>query len=150
MQHGIGLYLLLVAFAGRRIPRDQLVWSVALVEAAWEIVENTNWMIQRYRTATISLDYFGDSIINSLGDYVACMVGVLIAERLSWRHGADAVFRAGNCQPLLDPRQPVAEYPDAGLSDRRGSPMAGRLSRSPRSRIDRYESWPADHSAAFG
>jgi hypothetical protein len=85
MQHGIGLYLLLVAFAGRRLPRTGIVWSVALVEAAWEIVENTNWMIQRYRTTTISLDYFGDSILNSLGDYVACMVGVLIAERLPWR-----------------------------------------------------------------
>jgi len=85
MQHGIGLYLLLIALAGRRIPRDGLVWSVAGVEAAWEIVENTNWMIQRYRTATISLDYFGDSIVNSLGDYLACMVGVLIAERLPWR-----------------------------------------------------------------
>ena len=77
--------MLLVAFAGRRIPRDGLVWSVALVEAAWEIVENTNWMIQRYRTTTISLDYSGDSIVNSLGDYMACMVGVLIAERLPWR-----------------------------------------------------------------
>lgn len=85
MQHGIGLYLLLVAFAGRRLPRTGIIWSVALVEAAWEIVENTNWMIQRYRTATISLDYSGDSILNSLGDYVACMLGVLIAERLSWR-----------------------------------------------------------------
>ena len=85
MQHGIGLYLLLVAFAGRRLPRTGLVWSVALVEAAWEIVENTNWMIQRYRTTTISLDYSGDSILNSLGDYMACMVGVLIAERLPWR-----------------------------------------------------------------
>lgn len=92
MQHGIGLYLLLVAFAGRHLPRTALVWSVALVEAAWEIVENTNWMIQRYRTATISLDYSGDSILNSLGDYVACMLGVLIAERLPGRRALTLFF----------------------------------------------------------
>ena len=55
---------------------------VALVEAAWEITENTNWMIERYRTVTISLDYYGDSILNSLCDYLACVAGVLVAVRL--------------------------------------------------------------------
>ncbi len=85
LQHGLGLYLLLTALSGRRLTRDSRVLIVALVEAAWEVVENTNWMIERYRTTTISLDYFGDSILNSLGDYGACMAGVWLAVRLPWR-----------------------------------------------------------------
>ncbi len=85
IQHGIGLYLLLTACWGRRLSLDARVVLVAVVEAVWEIAENTNWMIERYRTATISLDYSGDSIINSLGDYAACLVGVWLARHFSWR-----------------------------------------------------------------
>lgn len=55
-----------------------------LVEAAWEILENTPMVIHRYREATISLDYFGDSIANSVFDLIACQLGYIIASRLRW------------------------------------------------------------------
>jgi hypothetical protein len=84
VQHGLGLYLLLTALLGRRLPSHWRVLTVAIVEAAWEIVENTNWMIERYRETTISLEYYGDSILNSLGDYTTCLLGVLLASRLRW------------------------------------------------------------------
>ena len=59
----------------------RLVLSV-VVEAAWEIAENTNAVINRYREATIALDYFGDSVLNSISDILWMMFGFWLAKRL--------------------------------------------------------------------
>jgi hypothetical protein len=52
------------------------------VEAAWEVIENTDAVIRHYREATISLDYYGDSVINSVMDIVAMWLGFWLAARL--------------------------------------------------------------------
>jgi Protein of unknown function (DUF2585) len=79
--HGFLFYLALW-LVGRRWPLGlRLILAMAL-EVSWEIFENTDFVINRYREATIALDYYGDSVINSVADVLASVLGFALAARL--------------------------------------------------------------------
>ena len=78
-------------------------WRLALatfLEAAWEVFENTEFVINRYREETAALGYTGDSIFNSFGDILMCIVGFLIAQRLGFKRSV-VVFVAAELVLLL-------------------------------------------------
>ena len=70
---------------GLLFPQLRLIWRLFMsvsIACSWEMVENSTYMIERYRQETISLAYFGDWIINSLSDIVCCATGFVIAYKL--------------------------------------------------------------------
>ena len=76
--HGVIFYALLWPLR-HRVPLGGRAVLAMLIEAVWEIAENTDAVIRHYREATISLDYFGDSVLNSQTDMLAMLLGFLLA-----------------------------------------------------------------------
>ena len=78
--HGLIFYMTLHFL----LPRLNIGWWLLLaaaIEAAWEIIENTSWIIDKYREDTIALDYYGDSVLNSVSDMTMMVAGFIIASR---------------------------------------------------------------------
>ena len=76
--HGVVEFWLI----GLIFPKAKFAWRILLavmIEGTWEVAENSSYVINRYREATISLDYFGDSILNSVSDMICCATGFVIA-----------------------------------------------------------------------
>ncbi len=69
-------------------PRLAVLWRLSLTtcfEAGWEALENTELVVKRYRAATAAFGYEGDTVGNSLGDVLCCMIGFELARRIGWR-----------------------------------------------------------------
>ena len=79
--HGLLFYWLLWVFF-RRWPVQRRFLAAVAIETAWEVIENTPMVIDRYREATIALGYNGDSVINSVSDIAMMALGFLVARRL--------------------------------------------------------------------
>jgi hypothetical protein len=82
--HGFLLFWLLLLLPRSVTPSWRLILAVAL-EAAWEVLENTSFVIDHYRTETAALGYEGDTIVNSFGDLACALAGFLVARKLGLR-----------------------------------------------------------------
>ena len=97
--HGLLFYAALWLVA-RRWPVERRFMAALLIEALWEIVENTPLVIDRYREATAALGYSGDSVVNSLSDLAMMALGFLAARKLPLS-AAIALVLALELAPLL-------------------------------------------------
>ncbi|MEM9701226.1 MAG: DUF2585 family protein, partial [Planctomycetota bacterium] len=101
--HGVVLFWPLTWAARRRLPERWRAFPggavsaafvfCAVLEAGWELLENSTAVINRYRANTAALGYSGDAIVNSLGDLVACLAGFLLARQIGGKASA-ALFLA--------------------------------------------------------
>jgi Protein of unknown function (DUF2585) len=82
--HGLLFYAALWLLL-RRWPVERRFLAALLVEAAWEVIENTPMVIDRYRETTAALGYSGDSVVNSVSDMLMMGVGFLAARKLPVR-----------------------------------------------------------------
>ena len=81
--HGV-LFFWIAGWLFERLDNRWRFLIATIAEAGWELLENSNYVIQHYRENTASLDYFGDSVTNSVGDVLACSAGFWIAVRIGW------------------------------------------------------------------
>lgn len=90
--HGFIFYGILWV-AVRRRPLGERLLGAIFIEAAWEIFENTDMVINRYREATIALGYVGDSVLNSVSDILFMVLGFFFAARAPvWMTVVLAIF----------------------------------------------------------
>lgn len=82
--HGFLFFWVIAWLLSRLRANWQLALAVA-VEAGWEVFENTNFIIDRYRSETAALGYTGDTVVNSFGDILCCLLGFIVARRLGLR-----------------------------------------------------------------
>jgi hypothetical protein len=124
--HGFIFCGLLALIVPRLSPVWQL-WLAVSIEAVWEVVENSEFVIRRYRQETAALGYHGDTIINSLADILLCGIGFVLARHLGFRRtfalfvltevGLAIWIRDNlslNILMLIYPIDPVKEWQAAG------------------------------------
>ncbi|MDP8994343.1 MAG: DUF2585 domain-containing protein [Pseudomonadota bacterium] len=124
--HGFLFYWLAWLVLRRNPSGDRLIAAV-LIEAGWEVLENSRWVIDRYRDATMALGYEGDAVINSVADVLWMILGFALARRLPvWASVAIAIFfelltlatirdnLTLNVLMLIAPIEAIAEWQAAG------------------------------------
>lgn len=85
IMHGALIYFFLQVAFGKRLSLWQRLLVAVLISCVWEVAENSNFIIDRYRANTISLGYYGDSVFNSIADTLAFIFGFWLAYKLPWK-----------------------------------------------------------------
>ena len=82
--HGF-LFCGLIVLIAPRLSKAWQLWLAVSIEAVWELVENSEFVIQRYREETAALGYQGGTVVNTLADILLCGVGFVLARRVGFR-----------------------------------------------------------------
>lgn len=86
VEHGI-LFFGLTWILAKKLSWQWRLAMAVVIECAWEVLENSPIIIDRYRTATAALNYTGDTIVNSLGDVISMILGFFVCKLFGWRWG---------------------------------------------------------------
>lgn len=120
LQHGIGFYFLTWLLLSGWLGSAARFFVAMAVEAVWEVVENTAAIIEQYREVTISLDYYGDSIINSLADMARLRPRVRPGSVSTSADNGSRLYKYRDISPLVDSGQPAPQHLDATVAYRSG------------------------------
>jgi len=82
--HGV-LYFWLMIWIVPRLTKSWRLWLSVFIASIWEVFENSNFIINRYREDTAALGYTGDTIVNSFGDILCAVAGFMIAQQLGFK-----------------------------------------------------------------
>lgn len=82
--HGF-IFFWLLLFALKKLPLWVRALFAVIIEGAWEVLENSSFIIDRYRETTIAIGYYGDSILNSICDNLWMLFGFFVAYKLGWK-----------------------------------------------------------------
>ena len=85
MLHGVLCFWTINIFT-KKLPLSRQFFLAILFACSWELLENSAFVIERYRIVTASADYMGDAVINSLSDILSCGFGFLIARQIKYSH----------------------------------------------------------------
>ena len=80
--HGLIFYFAIWLVGRGRVPFTVAILIALVLEGAWEVFENSQYIINRYQSQSISEQYNGDSVINSVGDLLTMAFGFFLASRL--------------------------------------------------------------------
>jgi hypothetical protein len=86
IEHGVLFFFALVWLLPKTSLSTRFVLAL-LLESAWEVVENSSWLIHTFRQDALAQGYVGDSIVNALSDIACCALGFWFAARTRWYWG---------------------------------------------------------------
>jgi hypothetical protein len=82
--HGI-LFFIAISYLFKKMPVGQKFLIATIIESAWEILENTPMIIDRYRQGALAAGYFGDSVLNSFCDILFMCLGFIFIQKFGWK-----------------------------------------------------------------
>lgn len=80
--HGLAYYWLVTLFDRKnKLSIIQKFVIAVFLSCAFEVIENTKWIIAAYRSHYSTFHYTGDSVVNSIGDVISVSIGFWVTTK---------------------------------------------------------------------